>query len=216
MICENFYCQGASKYGLHEEYDSLQAEYQSYIHKILTRCVALNGCFIDANNNICINTVIFEYSFCIMTGKRILHRVTSLVLAVVMLSASTGFTVDIHYCSDKIQSFSIFGEADSCAGMLTELTCEESNHDSDNRERHCTLEKKKCCEDRMLYVQPLEDLNVSVYSLSTDLSDQSATIIDTRDWSFNILVVKVSTSDFEYRPPLLLRTTPVVLQSFLI
>ncbi len=149
-------------------------------------------------------------------NKNILHRISSFVLAVLILSASTGFTVDMHYCGGKMQSFSILGEADACTGMETKAVCTSTDHETQNDKRHCNLDKKKCCEDRMSYVQPIAEIKVSVNNYSVDLSDQAVIVLDIYDWSACLPIVDATTTLFQYRPPLLLRTTPVVLQSFLI
>jgi len=147
--------------------------------------------------------------------KTILHRTYALVLSVLMLSVSTGFTVDMHYCGGKMQSYSVFGEAESCMAMDRDIACNESDGNKHSN-RHCTVEKKKCCENRMLYVQPVESLNVSVSPAAQEISDLSEAIVATYEVRLSPALFEASFLNYHYRPPILLRTTPVVLQSFLI
>lgn len=115
-----------------------------------------------------------------------------------------------------MQSFSIFGEAEACLGMEAEVGCNDYNHDSEARERHCTLAKKKCCEDKMLYVQPIEDLNVSSNYLTTEITDQEVILVTIFVWESNLQASQTPVDANDYIPPLLFRTSPVLLQSFLI
>jgi len=175
----------------------------------------LNIYFLHGNNINCIIGVNFECWIGIVMHKSIVHRTSALILTALMLTASTGFTIDMHYCGGKMQSFSLFGEADSCYAMDVKSFCAKSDDESEGQ-RYCTLTKKKCCEDRMLYVQPVENLNVAVNTVAIDLNEQVSLIVDTYDWSVSLPDFGSSLNNCHYRPPVLLRTTPVILQSFLI
>ncbi len=148
-------------------------------------------------------------------NKNVLHRASAILLSTIVLTASMGFTVDMHYCGGEMQSFSIFGEAESCQPLEVEITCNESHQDTDSG-RHCTMTQKKCCSDRMVYVQPLEDLtvsmNIAVADLGIDLYTQN---VDFYDDSLPLTYVEKSLNH-HYRSPDLLRTKPAFLQSFLI
>jgi len=132
-----------------------------------------------------------------------------------MMTASMGFTIDMHYCGGKMQSYSLFGEAESCMAMDVDTICTETDGASEGQ-RHCTLEKKKCCEDQMLYVQPVENLNIAVNFVSIDLDAQAYAILATFVLNVSLPYYDASFVNDQYRPPVLLRTTPVVLQSFMI
>jgi hypothetical protein len=148
-------------------------------------------------------------------NKNVLHRASAILLSVVILTASMGFTVDMHYCGGKMQSFSIFGDAESCTPLEVVITCTESHQDSDSNS-HCTLAQKKCCSDRMLYVQPIEDLTISMNATAVDLGTKLyAPVVDCFNCSLSVVHIEKSLNQ-HYRSPDLLRTNTVLLQSFLI
>jgi hypothetical protein len=68
--------------------------------------------------------------------KQILHRVSSVLLAIIVLFSTFSFTVDSHYCGETLVDFSVFSKAKSCSGNMM-------NSDSDELE----FVKKSCCKN---------------------------------------------------------------------
>lgn len=63
-----------------------------------------------------------------------------IVLAQLVLFASTSFVVNFHLCENYIQSFSLLGKAKTCKTM----SCDES------KTSVATFMKKSCCSDKQI------------------------------------------------------------------
>ncbi|MFT6335300.1 MAG: hypothetical protein ACI86M_002232 [Saprospiraceae bacterium] len=95
--------------------------------------------------------------------KSALHRITSLVLAILMLFTSVGFSADLHFCKGELKSFSLFGKAESC--HTVKRSCP---HHADM----VVIDKseKDCCSNKTIEVDDLDtNFNVSPDVVLTDL-----------------------------------------------
>lgn len=63
------------------------------------------------------------------------HRITALITAILLLVASFGFTLDVHYCGNEAKSFSLIGKAKSCSKAKHQLT-------KRNKKHHCCKGKE--------------------------------------------------------------------------
>jgi hypothetical protein len=147
--------------------------------------------------------------------NNLVHRISALTLSALMLCVSMGFTVDMHYCGGEMLAFSVFGNADSCTSMESKSTATWSDH-QDNNIGSGALKMQRCCEDRLSYVQPMENLNTSAQTQIVDQIQISYNVIPVHDSKSNSLFYDRISTNMHYRPPVLLRATTVVLQSFLI
>lgn len=72
-----------------------------------------------------------------------------------MLFTSVGFSADLHFCKGELQSFSFFGEAESCHAMKKSCPNHSNMVVSDKAE-------KDCCSNKTIEVDDLDtDFNVS-------------------------------------------------------
>lgn len=126
-----------------------------------------------------------------------------------------GFTVDMHYCGGKMKSYSLFGDAKSCYAK-GDMVCYADDKDDSHEHQQCSLKRKKCCENRKLVMQPVENLNNPVFSSSPHGDHELNVVTYAIGLSLDELFFDKTLIDREYRPPLLLRSTPAFLQSFLI
>ena len=91
------------------------------------------------------------------------HRIISLILALVMLCTSVGFSADVHYCKGELKSFSLIGEATSC--HTVRKSCPHHKMMKVDAE-----EKMDCCENHKLEVDDLDtDFTVAADVELTDL-----------------------------------------------
>ena len=95
--------------------------------------------------------------------KSVSHRVTSLVLAILMLCTSVGFSIDLHFCKGELKSFSLLGEAESCHTMKKSCPHHENMMVADKSE-------KDCCSNKTIEIDDLDsDFNITTDVQLTDL-----------------------------------------------
>ena len=137
--------------------------------------------------------------------KKSFFKISSFVMAIVVLLSTFSFAVDQHYCGDVLVDFSFFGKAESCGMEMQQFS--ESYDDS--------LDKKVCCEDQTLAIAGQDDLKISFEKLS---SEQQLFVV-----SFIYSYINLyEGSDMkivpfkDYSPPPLIRDVQVLDQTFLI
>lgn len=144
------------------------------------------------------------------------YRIIAFSLAMLILLTSSGLTLDMHMCQGNLKSFSLFGKAKSCVELAQKKQChktKKSCHEQISSEKKTC--KKGCCD------------NIStVIKLSTDLVEGQTALYSAQNLQFAAVFVytyfgftdyKPSPHYFQhYKPPLLNRDIPVLIQSFLI
>jgi hypothetical protein len=148
-----------------------------------------------------------------------------------MFFTSLGFSLDMHYCQDEIQSISIIGKAKSCDKLADHL-CDRagtSNHgtveskSSDDKAGSCHSEMtgkecdKDCCQNRTLQVDNLEEESLSTPIPSFDLNQiQFVLAFVGSFYNFSFFQENSTLKYFTYKPPLIERDIQLLFQSFLI
>ena len=122
------------------------------------------------------------------------YRIISLVLAIIMFTTSTGFSVDFHFCNGDLKSFSITGEAQSC--HTAKKKCQHhTTIDTDT-------EKKKCCSNEKFELENLD--KDFVPSVTTEFND-----VDSEIAPFEYSVSNVNQSFFSPKIILPENTSPL-------
>ncbi len=153
-----------------------------------------------------------------MNPISITYRITSLTLAFLMFFTSVGFSIDMHYCGNHLQSFNLFGKAKNCTEMVaTAATKGCQMHEKITTPKDgFSIHKKDCCHNRTLNLQA--DLTSEI---QTDNFMDSQQL---QDFVVAFVVVflenrptETTASNFAlYTPPLIPRDIPVLFQSFLL
>ena len=78
--------------------------------------------------------------------KIFLHKTFSVTLACLVLFSTLSFTVEKHYCGDKLIDVAIFSKVDSCVPEMELVTIN-------------TVEKKHCCKDEIQIFKGQDKLN---------------------------------------------------------
>jgi len=134
-----------------------------------------------------------------------MNKIFSVILSLVILTTSMGFTVSSHICGGKkVKTVFSVGVADVSCGM------EKKANDCSSKKQM----KKNCCEDEVQLIQNDKDYIQQITNF---------------DFSPNFLIAFVTTYvelfenetteiDFfsDHSPPPLIRDIPVLIQSFLI
>jgi hypothetical protein len=99
-----------------------------------------------------------------MKPSKKLHKFFSILMAGLMFLTSSGFTIDVHYCQNKLKRVSFIGKAKTCqevAGckMTSDTKSTKSCH---SQITSCgeTLSHKGCCENNSTFVKYNGDLPV--------------------------------------------------------
>ena len=89
--------------------------------------------------------------------KQFFLKIMSFSMAVVVLFSTMSFTIDMHFCGDKLVETSVFHKVKGC-GM-------EMHNPSDEG---CAITKKNCCNDKQISVDGQDELNLTFDTLSSE------------------------------------------------
>jgi hypothetical protein len=137
-------------------------------------------------------------------------RIINIILSLLILISSTGFTVISHFCQNQEKDVSVFFKADGCN---KEITCKKDN-------KSCHAEKKSCENDCCNKVSDYYKLDQDQQLSSFEFKAFDNLKLIASLWivlNFELPTIdNRSIQNFNYKPPLLFRDFPVVLQTFLI
>ncbi len=158
---------------------------------------------------------------------RKIAKITSLLMAFMLLLSSTGFSIDLHFCQGNLKSFSLFGTAASCHAKAEKNHCQKTCsklasgsstcHSAKPKMAKAEDSEKNCCSNKSMKVAPDMDTQkaVSEQLTETNISFLSAFVAvfyadQTLDLA-NLIIPHLN-----YIPPLLDQDIPVLIQSFLL
>lgn len=125
--------------------------------------------------------------------KQVFHKITSFLMAFVVLFSTMSFTIDMHYCGDTLVDTAIFHKVESC-GMEMENTSSKD----------CSITKKNCCNDKQLVVDGQDELQLQVDKISFEQQIFLASFVYTYINLFEGLDNKISSFE-DYKPPLVIK-----------
>ena len=135
--------------------------------------------------------------------KHFLHKIFSVFLALIVLSSTMSFTIEKHFCGDKLIDVALFSELNKCNMDSSSIDLEE-------------FVKKMCCKDEVNIVTGQDELLMHDFDdLSMDI--QTALFEVTRSINHLVSVELLSKKSFnDYSPPKLIVNRLIVNQNFLI
>ncbi len=137
------------------------------------------------------------------------YRSIALCLAALMFFTSLGITIDLHYCSGQLKTFSLTGKARSCheiAPCPHHQKAMPDDNDSSN-----------CCNNETVHIQAdLDQLTFSGDKLTGDVLPAIALVAPITLQPIGQDIRTSTPRYLHYKPPLLLRDIPVLVQSFLL
>lgn len=137
---------------------------------------------------------------------KFLKSILSFLLALLVLVSASSFNVNMHFCGGHIQSVSLIDESDTCPMELQLPPCHKN-----------MMKENGCCEDNHLTFEG-KDFNYQANQLA-NLSPSFSGFIMNLPIIMEIVQVKesIQVSNYSpYKPPLVERDIPVLIQSFLI
>ena len=136
--------------------------------------------------------------------KQIFHKISSFLMAIVVLFSTMSFTIDMHYCGDSLVETAIFHKAKGC-GMETEKPSTDG----------CSIKVKDCCSDEQLIIDGQDELKITFDKLTFDQQVFVASFVYTYINLFDGLEENV-TSYRDYAPPLVIRQIYKLDETYLI
>ncbi|MBD0777317.1 hypothetical protein HPE56_05885 [Maribacter sp. ANRC-HE7] len=137
--------------------------------------------------------------------KRIFHKISSFLMAIVVLFSTMSFTVDMHYCGDTLMDSAIFYKAENC-GMVMEKSTSNSD---------CNITINDCCSGEQIVIDGQDELKISFDTLTFDQQLFVASFVYTYINLFEGLEENV-TSYRDYAPPLVFRQIYKLDETYLI
>lgn len=68
--------------------------------------------------------------------KRFFHKILAFTLAFAVLFATSSFTVDMHFCCNKLEAVAVFGKAQPC---------KDKKQDDETPAKKCSFGQNDCC-----------------------------------------------------------------------
>ncbi len=137
--------------------------------------------------------------------KKILYKISSFFMALLVLLSTTSFTIESHYCGDILVDASFLGTAKTC-GMEVQKTSTSTD---------CDITKKDCCSNEQLIIEGQDNLNTSFDKLEKEQQNFVVALIQSYIYLFESNEANI-TSFKDYSPPPLIRDVQVLDQTFLI
>lgn len=85
--------------------------------------------------------------------KQMIHKISAVLMAIVVLISTMSFTMHLHYCGETLVDTSYFAEAETCGMKMTAPV---------NNSIDCSTIKKNCCSDEELVIEGQDELKISL------------------------------------------------------
>jgi hypothetical protein len=138
-------------------------------------------------------------------------------MAVLLLTSSVSFAVDMHFCKGELKSISFWGKAPSCHEQAaTQITCPHHRKMMADKGK-AALEKPNCCDNHTVQVEAEHERQTQA-SGELELKPGSQQFLLAYTWAFLLPqpATRASTLHQHYKPPLIYRDIPVLTQFFLL
>ena len=154
-----------------------------------------------------------------MKPRTKLHQFFALFMAGLMFLVSSGFTIDVHYCQNKVKRISFVGKAKTCQEVADcQKACGKKNVKSCHSQKPADVENHEnngCCHNNSTYAKYNGDLPVVSFLPFQDLDFQQLII---HSFSTNVTSSIINTEKptfANYWPPPIMRDISVLLHRFL-
>jgi len=127
--------------------------------------------------------------------KEVLHKISSILMALLVLFSSFSFTVHKHICGGEVADVSYILQADSC-GM-------EMNDCANDNSSQQTFEKEPCCNDVSEVIEGNQNEQQALQSLELQQLQFIALFVDTYINLFE--EANTATLNKEYSPPIVVK-----------
>ncbi len=137
--------------------------------------------------------------------KKVFQKITSALLACLVVCSTISFTVEKHYCGPFLIDTAIFTKAKNCGMSMGEVA-----------DKHALkINKKTCCTDEIIMLQGQNELKISY-----DWLDFSQQLFITSFFHSYINIFSIPQRDdfifVEYAPPDLIKDIYIIHEMYLI
>lgn len=139
--------------------------------------------------------------------KSVFAKILSFFLAVSILFSTSSFTVDMHFCCNKLVDMAFFSKAKSCM--------EIAQKKDDNSKQCTTIQEKDCCDNQTIVKEGDDTFKKS----NTVLETETIVFLNTFVYSYINLFEGLDENIISfraYRPPLLSSDITILNETFLI
>ncbi len=136
--------------------------------------------------------------------KKLVLKIASFLMAVVVVFSTMSFTVDMHFCGDRLVETTIFQKAKGC-GMEMEKPSAKG----------CTISKNNCCSDVQQIIDGQDEMQFTIDKLPIDQQIFIVSFVYTYKNLFEA-TEKKDTSFRDYSPPLVTRQIYQLDETYLI
>lgn len=136
--------------------------------------------------------------------KHLFHKITAMLMSLVVLFSTMSFTIDMHYCGGTLVETAIFQKAKGC-GM--EMQSPSS--------KGCSIVKKNCCSNEQILIDGQDELQLSLDNITLEQQVFLATFVQSYINLFEGYDTEISSYDI-YKPPLVIRQIYKIDESYLI
>ena len=145
------------------------------------------------------------------------YRPIALLMALLLLTSSVSFAVDLHFCKGELKSISFWGKAPSCHEQAAaKVSCPHHRRMKADK-GEAALEKSNCCDNRTVQVEADHERQTQTAmelelnpSLQYFLMAYTVSLLPAED------IARTLAPYLNYKPPLIPRDIPVLNQSFLL
>lgn len=142
--------------------------------------------------------------------KDVFRKITSVLMALVVLFTTMSFSVGLHYCGDSLADVSLYSKSEGC-GMEMEMDKTQSPMGCENPK----MTKKSCCTDQQIVREGQDELKISFNQLTFEQQTFVATFV----YSY-INLFEGLERDFvpftDYSPPFIERDVQILYSTYLI
>ncbi|MFY7712160.1 HYC_CC_PP family protein [Tenacibaculum sp. MEBiC07804] len=137
--------------------------------------------------------------------KSVISKISSVLMALLVLFSTFSFTIEKHYCGDFLVAISFFGEANNCADELEEDDCDSPE----------VLQEKNCCKNEIQNIEGQDDLRNSLEKFDLDKQQFLVAFVT----SFNDLFLpekQEKKENIHHLPPKLIQDLQVLHEVYII
>lgn len=135
--------------------------------------------------------------------KKAFQKISSLVMALLLLLSTVSWTVDKHTCMGRVMDVALFAKAEDCGMKAAMMVMED-----DALENHC-------CGDETITLQGQDDLKISFNDINFDQQVFLVAYANYYVELFNLIEQQKLTNEY-YPPPLLIKDIQLLDETFLI
>jgi hypothetical protein len=132
--------------------------------------------------------------------KQHLHKLISVLLSLVVLFSTFSFTVESHYCGERLVDIAVFSEVDGC-GM--EILSSSGGVQG--------IAKKSCCRNEIDFVK---GNSIDQQAFQKNILPHVYFVVALLILYEDLFAFSIETAHYQYKPPLIDRDITILFENF--